>query len=1071
MKSGIRASLGMLVCGGLAWSCGAGGPDGKEHSRSALQALTATDVTPAVSANVDVTGAAANSIDAIWDNSLDSYAKLQGEKGQLIYRLSQPTIVTNYDLSSASDAATPERDPKSWTFEGSRNGIDWEVLDTRTNQLFTARKQTKSYSFANSSAYLWIRLNVNAINWTQGGGTMQIGELRVGGTLATGAVPGTPSFNQTAAKGRSLTLSWSATNAASFILRRYSDDGGWSAEIPVTGTSYTDSNLPPGMAFTYTVQGVNGPLRGFPATSFNTTPLAGGLKDLTGLFATPPAAQWEQAPWVATNVTDGYLTSKWYAGSTHPTSWLRQDAIAGTVVTRYTLTSANDFPLRDPKAWTLDGSNDLSGAWTRLDTRQEQYFSGRQQVRSFGCNPDARPFRYYLLTITANNGAPDLQLTEWRLFGTTSATLAPPSTPTGVTAIALSNDQIRITAASRTSRLNPETSYTVDRATDSAFTQNLVSRTVGPAPVDDTNSQFDYRAFNLSPGTTYYFRLKATNAAGSSSYSATVNAPTTSVSPPATWKEAWHGHTDELTLVYGSANLSVYRDPWVMTVPNAAAIAWLTPALEEAWAYVKANYSMYSGPYLAVVLNQAGTVGGHKYTFASVMPAYTSENSYRELLYSLSDDWSVADYGFAGFKFPSLMHELNHIVEGNNNEVRNSPSYAVWKDSHWGEIFMYDLYLHLATVPATHVTTALAEELKAQWWDARDDGDRWLQDWYYPLYQGTLGNTSANQKGVAFLAKYFQLLSQNLTVSANMYSRSINLGEYIHFCSGAAGVNLLNAATTAFHLYRRPEALAQLAQAQVDFPAVSALYLPNRPPVFAVDPIARTGAVGSALSGQTLAGTASDPDLNATIAYSLQSGPTWLTVATNGAVGGTPPAAGNFTAQVRVTDNGGLSNTATLNLTVTGGTCTPETDATFCSRLGANCGARTGPDNCGGTRSVASCGSCVAPESCGGGGTANVCGTSGAGIGPCAGLCTNPVVFTGQSYQSGSLGTNATCHETTANLSGVVCGNFDPGRTFSVNGATVTCSGSPITLPARRNVGYCFQASAGTPAWSYFSTF
>ena len=57
--------------------------------------------------------------------------------------------------------------------------------------------------------------------------------------------------------------------------------------------------------------------------------------------------------------------------------------------------------------------------------------------------------------------------------------------------------------------------------------------------------------------------------------------------------------------------------------------------------------------------------------------------------------------------------------------------------------------------------------------------------------------------------------------------------------------------------------------------------------------------------------------------------------------------------------------------------CTPESDAAFCSRLAKNCGAVSGTDNCGAARTVSSCGSCTSPATCGGGGTANVCGSAG----------------------------------------------------------------------------------------------
>lgn len=99
-----------------------------------------------------------------------------------------------------------------------------------------------------------------------------------------------------------------------------------------------------------------------------------------------------------------------------------------------------------------------------------------------------------------------------------------------------------------------------------------------------------------------------------------------------------------------------------------------------------------------------------------------------------------------------------------------------------------------------------------------------------------------------------------------------------------------------------------------------------------------------------------------------------------------------------------------------------------------------------------------------------VAGVCQASSTPCGGLCTGPTVFSGPSYNSGNLGTGAQCFETTANLTGANCGNFASGRTFEVNGTAVTCNGGNISLPAKRNGGYCFEASAGNQAWAYFST-
>ncbi|HYV49814.1 MAG TPA: kelch repeat-containing protein [Myxococcaceae bacterium] len=54
--------------------------------------------------------------------------------------------------------------------------------------------------------------------------------------------------------------------------------------------------------------------------------------------------------------------------------------------------------------------------------------------------------------------------------------------------------------------------------------------------------------------------------------------------------------------------------------------------------------------------------------------------------------------------------------------------------------------------------------------------------------------------------------------------------------------------------------------------------------------------------------------------------------------------------------------------------CTGETDPELCALLGQNCDPATTTDRCGVFRSIASCGSCSFPQTCGGGGTAGVCG-------------------------------------------------------------------------------------------------
>lgn len=63
-----------------------------------------------------------------------------------------------YTLTSGNDAI--ERDPKSWTLEGSLDGSTWEVIDTRTNESFPNRIQTRRFNVQKPGSYKFYRLNI-----------------------------------------------------------------------------------------------------------------------------------------------------------------------------------------------------------------------------------------------------------------------------------------------------------------------------------------------------------------------------------------------------------------------------------------------------------------------------------------------------------------------------------------------------------------------------------------------------------------------------------------------------------------------------------------------------------------------------------------------------------------------------------------------------------------------------------------------------------------------------------------------------------------------------------------------
>jgi spore coat protein A, manganese oxidase len=94
---------------------------------------------------------------------------------------------------------------------------------------------------------------------------------------------------------------------------------------------------------------------------------------------------------------------------------------------------------------------------------------------------------------------------------------------------------------------------------------------------------------------------------------------------------------------------------------------------------------------------------------------------------------------------------------------------------------------------------------------------------------------------------------------------------------------------------------------------------------------------------------------------------------------------------------------------------------------------------------------------------------------PCSGLCNNPVDFTvadGSNFQSGNLGTGATCFETTSRIAGGESSSFANGSQLTVNGRVEPQNGNWTSpLPPMRHDGYCIQTTAGNNSFAAFSAF
>ncbi|HEX6356515.1 ThuA domain-containing protein [Actinophytocola sp.] len=126
---------------------------------------------------------------------------------------------------------------------------------------------------------------------------------------------------------------------------------------------------------------------------------------------------------------DNNSQTKWLTRT--PTGWVVYKLTTPAAVGSYSLTSANDFTGRDPKNWTLQGSNDGT-SWTDLDTRTNEVFPERFQSRKFTF-ANTTVYSHYRLNITANSGEPLLQLADFAVFG--GAETPPPPDPAPQSAV------------------------------------------------------------------------------------------------------------------------------------------------------------------------------------------------------------------------------------------------------------------------------------------------------------------------------------------------------------------------------------------------------------------------------------------------------------------------------------------------------------------------------------------------------------------------------------------------------------------------------------------------------------
>jgi alpha-L-fucosidase 2 len=255
--------------------------------------------------------------------------------------------ITQYALSSANDVS--QRDPKDWQFQGSNDGSTWTTLDMRSGETFASRYLKKTYTVSNTTAYRYFRLNITA---NAGGSNygLQLSELALGSTATLTSAPGgLTAF--TGAAANTAGLSWnSLPGATAYQMRRSESLAGPFITLAsgLSGPSFTDYEVVPGVRYYYAVAGVNAAGVG-PASSPVPFILAGRSPAApTDLSASASSAQ-VALTWNSSALATAYDVKRATAsggpynaiGRTTATGYADTTAASGTAY-YYVVSSVND---------------------------------------------------------------------------------------------------------------------------------------------------------------------------------------------------------------------------------------------------------------------------------------------------------------------------------------------------------------------------------------------------------------------------------------------------------------------------------------------------------------------------------------------------------------------------------------------------------------------------------------------------------------------------------------------------------------------------------------------------------
>jgi hypothetical protein len=251
------------------------------------------------------------------------------------------------------------------------------------------------------------------------------------------------------------------------------------------------------------------------------------------------------------------------------------------------------------------------------------------------------------LAVTAQNNSALCPATFTNVSVT--AANAPPAAPTGLSATAY-DSQVNLIWVSNAAN---QTGVKVERATNSAFTQNLLLLTTTPAGATG------YTDPSVSVGVTYFYRVRATNASGDSPNSNTASAAASGApATPSGLSAAASAGQVNLTWVSNSVNQTGFK---VERANDSAFSQNLTLLATTA-----ANVTSYTD-----TTPSAGTT--YYYRVRATNANGDSPNSNTASARTLPGGWSAADIGGPGKAGSTSFDGTTWTVRGGGTDIWSNP--------------------------------------------------------------------------------------------------------------------------------------------------------------------------------------------------------------------------------------------------------------------------------------------------------------------------------------------------------------------------------------------------------------